>query len=128
MTTPNIGLLRKAVEWVEEQDALAKRGEKSEWEQIAWFIPSGTRVPTFAAPQTCGSACCVAGYIATQTGAAWVDSDAVISPESGEVVSAHDYAEERLGIDPLGSDILFHSDNTAEDIRRIAEQLAGERL
>lgn len=110
--TVNIPLLRKAVEWAEAE---AAKGEMSAWDQT-------TFVETRA---LCGTAYCIAGYIGQM-----LDPAFVASAWSGEDLVS-DVAAEALGIAPstgITPGHLFYSGNTIEDVRRIAEDLAGERL
>lgn len=105
----NIPLLRKAVEWVETE--AMKPVEESAWYQPG-IVTSGDRIR-----RSCGTAYCVAGYMAmVETGQDRPD-DAI------------DVAVKALGL-PSIDDIqgLFWADNSAADIRWIAERLAGEPL
>lgn len=111
-TKPNIPALRKAVEWVEQQAALPK--EEREWEQIHWI----------SRRSYCGTAYCVAGYVAIKLVGAKVD-DAARDRRTNCHVS--DIAAEYLGIRGV-EDSLFCATNDAADIRRAAENLAGEPL
>jgi hypothetical protein len=106
----NIPLLRKAVEWVEEQDA--KPEAESAWMQAGTVIVHPERFG-----RTCGTAYCLAGYIAAMvTG----------QERPQEPIST---AVEALGLDDaFAVQGLFWGDNNAADIRWIAEQLAGEPL
>lgn len=152
---PNIPLLRKAVEWVEGQEAL---NEGREWHQADWVV-----FPSLSSIQRggwCETAFCVAGKIAFDLG--WniemeKTSEAFMGPKGQEervyayastIMSktitdengdqekvyayASDIAEQALGqryVDqPHYVGDLFGGGNTAADIRRIAETIAGEKL
>lgn len=134
--TVNVSLLRKAVEWVEEQDKLPEIDR--EWVQGGWvtgpwnmaynlvYEAVPLRRHEFAELANklephCGTAYCVAGYIGQMHDARYAKADNV-----GGVPVA-EYAEKLLGIEGLDHD-LFEGTNTAADIRRIAEKLAGEKL
>lgn len=106
-TTINIPLLRKAVEWAEAEAALPVA-------QSAWFQP-GVVTPGEQIGRSCGTAYCIAGYIAMI--------------ETGEVrpgIEAVSIAFDALGTEDVGG--LFWADNTIEQVREYAEALAGERL
>jgi hypothetical protein len=131
--TPNIPLLRKAVEWVEEQAALPE--EERTWDQGVW---------------RCDTAMCVAGYISDLEG--WhiyrESSMSVRHPETGQIRSISHVARQALGLDEVASTALFvetiaderviRDDGfeelnidvqaTARNVRIVAEAIAGERL
>ena len=128
MTEPNIPLLRKAVEWVEAQAALPEIDR--EWMQSDWlatphdralwnFNLYGQAAEVVAAH--CGAAYCVAGWIAQGVDPRYATASEV------DGVHAADVAAGALGLDG-DQDVLFHGSNTAADVRRIAEEIAGERL
>lgn len=115
---PNVPLLRKIVEWVEEQDQLP---EGREWYQGGWFTIKRD------APW-CGTAMCVAGKVALDAG--WkqrrgTGSRVVRDNEEG---SANDVARDLLGLNDWQAEQLFSGGNDVIDIRRFAEKFAGERL
>lgn len=129
-TGVNIPLLRKAVEWAEAE--AAKPPELCEWRQSYWVTPStpeeaaqwgiwgsaGTTAENGRAKE-CGTCYCIAGYVvATQIGPV------------GAGVSMTEEAARLLGLDDDcgGPGGLFSATNTIQDVRRIAEELAGERL
>lgn len=117
----NIPLLRKAVEWAEAEAAKPN----GLWLQKWWVSPADTSDSYLMAlrqahglTEDCGTAYCIAGYVCHVEGI-----------ETGQ------HAEEAarlLGIDPGKSSAafipLFAAGNTIEDVRRIAEDIAGERL
>lgn len=130
-TNVNIPLLRKAVEWAEAE--AAKPAELREWEQNWWVLTPEERQRRREAPYSaeygdteraayykapeCGTSYCIAGYVAAQQGCT----------EHGFNVAA--VAADALGIDlAVAESSLFEGGNTIEDVRRIAESLAGERL
>ena len=117
--TVNIPLLRKAVEWAEAE--AAKPPELCEWEQNYYSVdPHKHRIP-ISRPATgeritkaaeCGTCYCIAGYVSVM---------------AGKVATAEN-AQALLGLDDDDAYALFHFENTIEDVRRIAEDIAGERL
>lgn len=123
--TVNIPLLRKAVEWAEGE--AAKPRELSEWEQGYWMLSVQTRVeaaanaerfghgllPEFVKAPECGTCYCIAGYVAHSAGL-----DGAPRRE----------ARDLLGLSRQQAENLFDAYNTIEDVRRIAESIAGERL
>lgn len=140
--TVNKQLLKDAVEWVEWQDTL-------EPGQRAWVQDDWVTLREEEENATCGTAYCVAGWIGvTQLPGQFLDSD--YGDYQGELIHVADFAETMLGgsskasVDhelalegdnagfPDGygrySYDLFHADNTAKDIRTIAEAMAGEKL
>lgn len=122
--TVNIPLLRKAVEWAEAE--AAKPEGESEWYQGFWLsTPIGD----------CGTAYCIAGWVAQHVDPRY----ALRSAADG--VHACDIAGDALGLpNPEPSWVhmgltgrhamqpLFSGGNSIEDVRRIAESIAGERL
>lgn len=107
---PNVPLLRKVVEWVEEQDRLPK--SERVWNQIFW----------------CGTTYCIAGKLALDDGWQVLDSQSNTVHKGGLAAWPDDIAKNLLGLAIGDASQLFDPDNTAADIRRIAEELAGERL
>lgn len=125
MSEVNIPLLRKAVEWVEAE--AAKPPELCEWyqpeirvtpEERAAEVEWGWGVDLKRAPE-CGTCYCIAGYVVALEQPAAFDSH-------GEG-SLCDLANDLLGLG-RSSHRLFAMNNNIEDVRRIAEELAGERL
>lgn len=149
MTEVNVPLLRKAVEWVEEQATRPPR--ESEWAQNDWvsgpakrahrlvldaYYESGMLIDSYGVDRAiaqmephCGTAFCVAGWVAQELDERYLQSENV------DGVHVSQFAAEALGI-PYGTlehtnEVkveLFGGTNTAEDIRMIAENLAGEKL
>ena len=83
-------------------------------DQDAWYVCYRRN----RAPE-CGTTYCIAGYVCEVAG---LDTNTY----------AHDAAD-LLGIKYNGygeeaGDLLFHANNSIEDVRRIAEDIAGERL
>ena len=113
MSGVNIPLLRKAVEWADAEDAAA--GGKGSWNQHVYIAESAS----------CGTQYCIAGWTLHADG--WPDEDIT------DCVDPAEHAALLLGIPPFDGEAaaghhLFSDQNTIEDIRRIAEELAGERL
>lgn len=144
--TPNIPLLRKAVEWVEEQDKLPQIDR--EWNQhdyvsspaayaynMAWFVISdryeilGGRTHREMTLELaaklephCGTAFCVAGYVAQLLEPEYITHEHVAG------VHVSDFAQKKLGLNHDQAEDLFEGSNTAQDIRLISERIAGETL
>jgi hypothetical protein len=141
---PDIPMLRKAVEWVEFQAALPEIDR--EWVQESYLTRPHDRAVGLAHAAIysrierqlmtyneinqvaariephCGTAYCVAGYIAAHVDPRYVSNDVVNGVHSSLV------AIEALGITHEQAKDLFHGSNTAEKVRRIAERIAGEPL
>lgn len=120
----NIPLLRKAVEWVEAE---AKRpATERQWYQKNWVTPESRKIldDQSALVNHCGTAYCVAGYVGQLVDPAFINSDWTADRD----VHVSDVAMEALGLTSGQAGRLFHANNTAEDVRRIAEEIAGERL
>ncbi len=129
----NIPLIRKVVEWAEAE--AAKPAIDCRWYQADWSINSWTQAlrlvlanagtPMLAADFAlatriepyCGTCYCIAGYVTHLAG----DMDDLIGVS--DVI-----ARNALGITDGQADILFNAFNTIGDVRRIAEDIAGERL
>lgn len=126
-TEVNIPLLRKVVEWAEVE--AAKPLELSAWYQKNWAVPV-TDFPFYdeklgyyhKAPE-CGACFCIAGYTGQVAGITISKSGAFVD---GQHVS--DFARTALGLTGDQAETLFDAENTIEDVRRIAEEIAGERL
>lgn len=121
-------LLRKGVEWVEEQDALPF--EQRSWHQACWWIsPEHHAVMTGLKAKDCGSAYCLFGYLANITGQEWDAATAGMLGarlKSGRTVES--YVRDLLDLDDQEAEELSRAGNSAADIREVAERLAGERL
>lgn len=134
--TVNIPLLRKAVEWAEAE--AAKPAIDCQWVQDGWRTSPRRRALELLdetpleysrgarsrLASHCETAYCIAGWTLHEAG--WAaekfgaaDPD-LISAEAAELLGIADWE----GTEPH----LFHEDNSIEDVRRIAEDLAGERL
>ena len=128
MPEVNIPLLRKCIEWAEAEHA---KGEAlSEWWQGMWAVtPQERDEGIFGMPQKapeCGTTYCIAGYICESQGLhdmpGWAGPAAAAL---GLVWSLGFYGDE---VDAPAANRLFYANNTIEDVRRIAEDIAGERL
>lgn len=114
----NVPLLRKAVEWAEAE--AAKPWEECRWHQASWsanpwdvFRWHNDTLQSKAAG--CGTCYCVAGYVGELEG---FDHRGSVS----------EFAQDTLGLSDYDANRLFHASNTIEDVRRVAEEIAGERL
>lgn len=139
----DIPLLRKAVEWVEEQEKLPTM--KRTWYQGSWGRKEFDQIQLFLdrteqeEMDYCGTNLCLAGHIAVLTGwdiqYKWRGygnfTYAVEAEKNGETVDIQDIAINELGatVDDLHMiHNLFHGENDAVAIREAAEHLVGERL
>lgn len=123
----NLPLLRKAVEWVEHEDAKPP-GEFCEWAQLTWRTQ-----------RACGTAYCVAGYVCQISGGQWIPGSHVLEFEEGEDgrlftngsrrrgISAMSRATRLLGLRDTEAATLFEASNSAEEIRGYAERFANRR-
>lgn len=134
--TVDIPLLRKGLEWVEEQEALPV--ERRRWNQgqyvVSWRFFLDTRLtrrafdaaatqPETAALLDCGTACCFAGYIAQEAEPGFTEKSIEY-----QNTYARDVAVDHLGITDGQARSLFDGDNSAAAVRRICEEIAGEPL
>ncbi len=132
MTTPtiNIPLLRKAVEWVEEQAALPREG--SAWNQESWM----SKPVEESDGGYCNTAMCIAGAISHWAGwkPVWVDTQvenryyADSAIKDGVEKAIEVIAADELGLEYGEKDYLFRASNDAASIRSVAERIAGEAL
>lgn len=150
----NIPLLRKQVETVEREAALPE--EKRSWVQRSWItirntlglevIDENEHWQVAKVTKSCGTAGCLAGNTvldagydtfifepACQCGGEACSKDEnrvaqVVVDENGGRSMIRDKAAELLGLSYDEADRLFFPTNSAEDIRFIAEDIAGERL
>jgi hypothetical protein len=123
----NIPLLRKAVEWAEAE--AAKPEALCEWNQGAWVaLPEEM---SFKSPD-CGTCYCVAGHIVASLGYTHPVkdefSDRMINPVTKGHVDPFERAQKELGITRDQAHSLFSGGNDIEQVRQIAEAIAGERL
>jgi hypothetical protein len=129
----NVPLLRKAVEWVEEQAALPYNGA---WDQNDWARTLSTWE---SQKRGCGSAYCFAGYVSQTAYPEFADTSVITV--NANTYKTSDIAMALLGLTDehylLGSRALrvpgidrylFQGDNSPEDIRAICEFVAGEKL
>lgn len=136
-TEVNIPLLRKAVEWAEAEAAKPDQ-RYSNWLQDTFIYEPDKATAYFVVnpirASDCGTCFCIAGFIANETlrpGETLTASG--IETADGRVVSYDHRAEEELGL-PIGQWFnteerhLFDDNNSIEDVRRLAEELAGEKL
>lgn len=131
--TVNVPLLRKALEWVEYQASLPLIDR--EWRQEGFitlpeniaammlkFTPvyEGTKLEQVA--NHCGTAYCVAGYVGQLLEPAYALDEFHGGQHVGE------FAKQELGLTNGQADALFDGCNSAQTIRALCEQFAGEAL
>ena len=142
MTTLNVPLIRKGVDWVLEQNALADDHENRQWDQATWATLDRNVLKAAMAAQNrhdpmCGTSMCLAGFVAYITG--WkfhfpLDLNYEGADRAVKDGIARDIpmiAIDELGITREQADTLFAPSNSAEDIQYYAEQIveaAGDRL
>ncbi len=136
----SLPLLRQAVEWAErEEDRQIEEGEYSRadegltWIQGTWVSPP----PGADEGETCGTGCCIAGYIGIQLDKRYISEWHV------DGIHVSDFAAISLGLLPVPTreDIenetfdysdspwatrLFSGDNDATAVRKTVEVLARE--
>lgn len=117
-TQVNIPLLRKAVEWAEAE--AAKPEWAREWDQGAWWVDA-----RFDTARDCKTAFCIAGWTCFADGA---DRDPRFTSILADGTQVSTYAAHALGLTEVQAAALFDGGNQIADVRRIAEDIAGERL
>lgn len=129
----NVPLLRKAVEWAEVE--ATKPFEECMWYQGTWVLPEGIEgfnpQMNDAEQMKCGTAYCIAGFVANITlekGEKLDVTGFIYDAQDRNVQHASKRAAEVLGLGFMEADALFASGNTIEQVREIAEGLAGEKL
>ena len=136
--TPNIPLIRKATEWAEEQEQLV--GLRM-WNQDFWFRTLDRQLAKQNIHDPlCESAMCIAGFVVHTLGYIFDFDEASVLDETGYYCASYanhpdgstgsisSIAQRELGINDEQARILFDGPNSAADIRRISEEIAGEAL
>lgn len=99
--------------------------------QAAWYTPGN---------ESCGTGCCLAGFIALRTGAklptGWLQRDWSVDMETGEVVDRYYseagdgrvlhvslFAEQKAGLSNDQAMLLFDEANTLDEIRLVVAYL-----
>lgn len=137
--TPDLPLLRKLVDWAEEEEVRQDRGEDGKdvyWMQNNWLSTDFVRKNGEVTDQICSTGCCIAGKVALDFGTPiFTDWDGVTEyvrdDNDGLVYSIREFGREQLGLQKSEADDLFEGDNKAADIRTVAERIAeraGEEL
>jgi hypothetical protein len=145
--TPDIGMLRKEVDWVKEQNKIPFETREREWYQGNWWRSSLNKANTILHKKLlrgeikdttdynqalqeeakhCGTYACVAGHIALQ-----YDPDYTGGEVNNNGVAVERVAREALGINSAEANLLFHGSNSADKIERVAQDIArraGDRL
>lgn len=114
--TPNLPLLRKALDWAELEAKKPRR--ESQWNQAMWLSETD-----------CGTAYCIAGYVAHITADINRDDGIGMTTLSGVLIPRH--ATRELGLTNGEAAQLFMASNSIADLRMIAEDIAeraGEEL
>jgi hypothetical protein len=121
--TPNIPLLRKAVEWAEVE---AKRPPQiRQWYQATYTVPEEDRIDMLNHEPGCGTAYCIAGYVG-----ALLD-ERFANAAMTDTMHVEDFATDALGLTDRQACLLFSGGNSIEMVRQVAEQIAesvGEKL
>ena len=131
----NVRLLGRAVRWVESQQRLASKA----WYQGAWWRRDVADARADRDDPFCGSAMCVAGKVCLDAGflpvivtesdlpdVEWADQ--CQDPITGEILDFDVAAARLLGIEMDDARLLFAGSNNVNDIRQIAEDIAGQPL
>lgn len=134
----NVPLLRKSVEWAEAE--AAKGHLLSEWYQGQWVVKNPATYEFLDGPlestggrytksPECGTCFCIAGFtVANELGEEAV-AEMMQNPYSNPYgVFVNESAANLLGLNPQQASRLFDACNDIEDVRAIAEEIAGERL
>lgn len=127
----NVPLLRSVVRWVESESRL--HWTKRQWRQSSWWSLKRT-LASPPATSACGTTFCVAGYVAHLEGWEPVPGDAggptlfgsLMRDAEGRTDYADRIAATALGLNPSQEADLFDAKNTARDVRRAAECIAGD--
>lgn len=149
----NIPLLRKAVEWAEEQEQLDEL--ERQWEQASWLKSKYDKAVDWMYSQSavtlgqvrvintqrfleqhpeCGTSYCIAGYVAQLVDPAYMEDEYGGQEDVDGLGSEAEFhsskvAQRALGLTTSQAQMLFDGDNArAYDIRHIAETIAGEPL
>jgi hypothetical protein len=124
LTSEQRDRLIDAIDWAAGQDARRRLGLPSEWDQGHWLSAADDGV---ALGGHCGTAGCIAGYVAvvqlkcTPTAAASTGWSVMLPDGNREDVE--ELAKRALGLTPTQEEVLFHEDNTLEDLIDIAKQI-----
>jgi hypothetical protein len=127
----NLPLLRKANEWV-QAEALLPLPER-EWEQSSWMItPSERKLYAVYVTKAereawikCGTAYCIAGYVASLFGPVHRTPEGVVIAHDGSQVDQ--YAAVALGLTGYEADELFEGDNSASFIDGFIRNLFADQ-
>lgn len=135
--TPNVPLLRKMVEWVEEEAVNAGLRDKS-WDQSVWvhFVreiarDSLGRFTSQSVGQVCRTNCCVAGNVAITMGtlvfkSRLANEPAFVKDDQGRYWEIEVFAADQLGLNEKEKE-MFAGNNGANSIRAYAE-MAADRI
>ena len=129
----NIPLLRKAVEWAEFE--AAQPAIDCHWNQ-GWFVlkPQDVAADLLDSCESyeashldalaphCETTYCIAGYVGQLLNPAYAKNDTVRG------VHVAEFARRELGISQGDAEWLFEGSHTIEEVRSVAEHIAGEKL
>ncbi|MGH3498425.1 MAG: hypothetical protein ACRDP1_13270 [Nocardioidaceae bacterium] len=130
--TPDLPLLRKALEWAEAE--AAKPEQEREWNQNYWRLNPETAAEAELPAPACGTTYCLFGWVCYLAGEEWVSSASGGHLADGvhlDGVDVFTRAADLLGLDSATAGRLSHFANTIDDLRRIGEEIAasvGETL
>lgn len=131
MSEVNVPLLRKAVEWAEAEWAKGTDEDGrlvGDWYQGEWVVTAEERDGYETLAASCDTAYCIAGYVGVLAlGPDAFDRSWWFDEDEG-VTHVSEVAQRALGLTTFEADALFKGSNTIEDVRRIAEGIAGEPL
>ena len=129
----NIPLLRKAVEWAEFQSALPMID--CQWDQAFFIIKPQDRVDDLLSEfpnldeqheavvaTHCGTAYCIAGYVGQLLNPGYEQHDVVNG------VHVAEFARDHLGLNEEDAEWLWEGSHTIEEVRSVAETIAGQKL
>lgn len=119
MKVENIALLRKAIEWAEEQ----QDSGTNLWDQNIWL-----------SKRDCGTSYCIAGYMGQLMEPAFRDDDLAEEKNLQNpmglmgVVHVSEYVRNRLGLTVNQAAVLFQATNTIDNLKDIFETVTNEKF
>lgn len=108
----NFDLLDRVLEWIEfEQE---EGVTDLFWDQNVWI--------TSEAENSCGTACCVAGYIALSSGEYISRNLDLVYPAHGPAVSISEFAKKKLGLTDFKAELLFNAGNDLARLKKLRNE------